>query len=129
MNGLTIKHLVFVLNLFQEPPNRLHIFWFIGDIWVFHIYPIPHFLRQVIPYIGITHHGSFTRFVILFYRDFYSDVFFGDSEFFFGSKLYRMSVGIPPCFTFYLKAFLSFISTENILNRTSQQVMTTQKYV
>ncbi len=62
------------------------------------------------------HNGFTTRFVVIVYRNFCSDIFFCDSKFLFNAEFYGKSVCIPARFSFYLKAFKCFIATKNILN-------------
>ena len=89
LDGVSFVNQIFLVQLRQQPPNGFHVFWFVGDVWIFHVYPIPHFHGEVIPDIGVTHDCFSTSVVILIDTDFRSDIFFGNSKFFFHAKFNR----------------------------------------
>ena len=77
-----------MIELLEEPPNRLHIFWFVGNVWVLEIYPVADFLRKIVPDVSIAHHGISAGLVVVFHRDFFTDIFFCDAEFFLHAEFY-----------------------------------------
>jgi hypothetical protein len=75
-----------IANLFCEfilsttsPKERLHILRFVGNVWVFHIYPVAHLFCKVVPLFGISKHGFLTSFVVFFDAYFLPYIFFGNA--------------------------------------------------
>ena len=125
LNRISFINQILVIELFEQPPYRLHIFRSIGDISLVHIDPIPHFFRQIAPHVGVAHDGFSACSIVLIYANGCSDIFFGNPEFFFHPEFNGQPVGIPASFSFDLKPFLGFIATENVFDGPSHHVMNT----
>ena len=126
LNGVSFIDQILVVELFEQPPNRLHIFGSIGDIGLVHIDPIPHLFGQITPYVCVAHHSFAACRIVLVHADRFSDIYFGNSEFFFHTEFNGKTMCIPACFSFNLKSFLGFIATENVFDGASHHVVNTR---
>ena len=125
LNRVSFIYQTLVIELFEQPPNRFHIFGSISDIGLVHINPIPHFFCQITPNVCVAHHCFAACHIVLIHTDGFSNIFFGNSEFFFHTEFNGKTMCIPACFSFDLKSFLGFISTENVFDGASHHVVNT----
>ena len=129
MNGISFIKIIFIIQLFEQPPQSFDITIVIRDIRVLHIYPISHTVCQVFPFTGKFHHVFTTSRIIIGHRNGFTDVFFGDTQSLFNPKLNGQPVSIPPSFTLHMKSLHGFVPAEYIFNGTGHHMVNTRHTV
>ena len=87
------------------------------------IYPIPHFAGDVIPFGFIPHDRLAALLVIVFDRDRFADIVFGDAQFFLYAEFDWKAMRIPTAFALDAIPFEGIISAKKILDRSGHHVM------
>ena len=75
--GVSFIEQPFLIEFLQQVPQCFDISVIVCDIRVFHIHPVAHLLRQVLPLLRELHHVAAAGCVILGYRDLFADIFLG----------------------------------------------------
>ena len=123
LDGVAFIEKVLLVELLQKPPKCLDVLVVIGDVGVFHIDPVTHFVAKVGPLAGVHHHVLAALLVVLLDADALSDIFLRDAKLFFYTKLNGKSVCVPACFTLHLVALHRLEAAESVLDAASQDVM------
>ena len=134
LDGVALIKQSLLIELLEQPPQRLDILVVISDIRIVKIHKVSHLLRQIAPLLCVHHHVLTTFLVVVLRRDvlvalLVVDIGLGDTEFFLHSQLYRQSVRIPASLTLHLETLHRLIAVESILNSTRQHVMDTRMTV
>ena len=134
LDGVALIKQSLLIELLEQPPQRLDILVVISDIGIVEIHKVSHLLRQIAPLLCVHHHVLTTLLVVVLRRDvlvalLVVDIGLGDAEFFLHSQLYRQSVRIPASLTLHLETLHRLIAVESILNSTRQHVMDTRMTV
>ena len=129
LNGVSLVEVVFVVELLEQPPQRLDITVVVGDVGVLHIYPVTHTVREVFPLAGKLHHIFAAGSVVVGHRNGLTDVFLGNAQRLFHTQLYGQTVGIPTGLTHHLKSLHGLVTAENILDGASHYVVNTRHTV
>ena len=112
--------------MFQLPPEGFYVVVFEGDIRMIQVDPITHFAGQVVPFTLEFEHFLAANAVVLFYRNLFADIFFGDTQRLFYAQFNRQSMGIPAALAVYLKTLHGFVAAYQIFDGTRNDVMDTR---
>ena len=123
MDGITLVQQFFVVQLAEQPPYRLDVVVFKGDVGVVEVDPVAHFAGDVVPQVLVAHHGFTALGVVFVNCDFGADVFFGDAQFFFNAEFDGQAVGVPASFTFYAFALHGLVAAKQVFYRTRHDVV------
>ena len=78
--GITLVEHIFVVQIFEQPPQGFDIAVVVGDVGVVHIDPIAHFVGQIFPHIGIFHHLFAAGSIVFGYRNGFANIFLGNAK-------------------------------------------------
>ena len=129
LNSVTLIQIAFLVQLFEQVPQRLDILVVVGDIRVVKVHPISHLFGQVGPLCRVFHHLATTCRVVFVHADFLADIFFGDTQHLLYTQLYRQTVGVPTGLAANLIALHRFETTERIFDRTRHHMVDTRHSV
>ena len=123
LDGVALVEHALLVQLCQQPPHRFHVLRVVRDVWGFHVDPVAHLPRQLIPFGRVAHDRLATRFVVGLNRDFGPNVLLGDAEFFLDAQFHRKSVCVPSCFAFDAMSFQGLEPAKNVLDCTRHDVV------
>ena len=123
LDGIALVQQLFVVQLAKQPPYRLDVVIFKGDIGVVEVYPVTHLAGDVVPEVFVAHHGFAALGVVIIDADFGTDVFFGDAQFFFYAEFDGQAVGVPAAFAFYAFALHGLVATKEVFYRPRHDVV------
>ena len=69
-----------LVDLAQQPPQRLDVAVVVGDVGVLHVDPVAHLAGQLLPFLRVLHHLAAAGGIIFVYADLLPDVLLGDTE-------------------------------------------------
>ena len=92
------------------------------------IYEIAHFLRQVTPFLSVSHHVLTTPSVVVLHRDILLrilivDISLRNAQFLFHAKLHGQPMGVPARFAVNLKSLHRLIPVEGVLYGSCQHMV------
>jgi hypothetical protein len=79
--------------------------------------------REVVPHIGIAHHGLLAGRVVLLNGDLFPDVLLGDAELLLHAQLDGQAVGVPPGLAVHAVPFLGLVAAEDVLDGAGHHVV------
>ena len=123
LDGVALVEEALVVDLFEQPPHRFHIFGVVGNIRVFQVHPVTHQPCQFGPFAGVAHHALAAGFVVGLDRYFFTDIFLGNAQCFFHTQFHRKPVRVPTGFARHAIAAHGFVAVKHILDRAAQYVM------
>ena len=109
--------------MLQEPPKRFDVLVVVGDVGVFHVDPVAHFVAEVGPLAGVHHYVLTALLVVLLDADALADVFLGDAKLFLYAKFNGEPVCVPACLALHLEALHRLEAAESVLDAASQDMM------
>ena len=128
MDGVALVEQAFLIELLEQPPQRLYILIVVSDVRIVEVYEVAHLFRQVTPFLCEHHHILTALLVIILCRDVFLrclivDIGLGDTQFFLHTQFYGQTVCIPTSLTLHLIALHRLIAIEGILDGTSQHMV------
>ena len=123
LNGVALIEETLVVNFLEKVPEGFYVAVVVGDVRVFHIYPVTYALRHAFPFLGIFHHLPAAGGVVFFYAHLGADIGLGDAQFLFHAQLYRKTVRIPSGPAAHLVPGLGFVAADGVLDRTGHNVV------
>ena len=129
LNGVSFVQQSFLVQLFQKPPQGLHVFRLIGHIGFLHVHPVPHLLGQVLPDVRKAHHRLLAGLIVFLDADLLPDVLLGDSQFLLYSQLDGQTVGVPSGLALHHIALHGLVAAEEVLDGPRHHVVNSGKSV
>ena len=123
LDGVSLVKEALLIDFLEEVPQGFNIAVVVGDVRVFHIYPVTYALCHVLPLCGVFHHLLAAGGVVVVHAHLCAYIGLGDSKLFLYAKLYGKSVGIPSGAAGYAVTGLGFIAADGILDGTGHDVM------
>ena len=130
MDGIALVEQSLVVELLEQPPQRLNIFIVVSDVRMIEVNPISHFLGQVSP-LGSVGHDVLPAFLVvvgngdIVFAFFVVDIGFGDTEFFLDTEFHRQSVGVPSSFPVHLESLHRLVAVEGVFDGSGQDMVYT----
>ncbi len=121
--GIALVKQTFVVELFQQPPQRLDIPVVIRDVGMLHVHPIAHAVGQVFPLAGIFHHVLAASGVVVVYGNLFADVLFRDAQRFLHAQFHGQAVRVPPRLALHLEAAHGLVAAEHVFQRACQHMV------
>ena len=126
--GVALIEQTLLVELLQQPPQRLDVFVVVGDIGVVQVYEVAHPLGQLAPFAGVGHHVFAALLVVVLCRDVARrlrvvDVGLGDAERLLHAQLHGQPVGVPSSLALHLEALHGLIAVEGVLQRAAQHMV------
>ena len=126
--GVALIEQTLLVELLQQPPERLDVLVVVSDIGVVEVHEVAHALRQVAPLGGERHHVLAALAVVVLGRDIAGrvgivDVGLGDAQCLLHAQLHGQAVGVPSGLTLHLEALHGLVAVESVLQRTAQHMV------
>ena len=126
LNCVSLIEQPFVVQVFKQVPESFYVTVVIGDVRVFHIYPVAYLLRKVHPLCSILHNLLAAGHVVFFYSNLLTDILLSYSQHLLHTKLYRKPVRIPTGLTRHIESALSLVTAIGVFNAPSHNVVDTR---
>ena len=123
LNGVALVEQALGVHLREQPPDRLHVFRLVGDVGTFHVDPVAHPAREVVPFGGVPHDRLPASGVVFLHRNARSNVLLGDAEGFFYPELDGKPVGVPAGFAFHPLSLQGAIATKQVFEGPGHDVV------
>ena len=81
LDGVAFVQIAFIVEALEQVPHRLDVAVLEGDVRIIEVDPVAHFAGDIVPDILVAHHRTAAGGIIGLHRDFFADVFLGDTEF------------------------------------------------
>ena len=104
-------------------PHALNVLAVVGDIRLLQVQPEADAPGEVVPHIGVAHHGLLARGVVLFDADGLADVLLGDAELFLHAELDGQPVGVPAGLAVHAMPLLRLVAAEDVLDGARHHVV------
>ena len=123
LDGIAFIEQALLVELLQQPPEGLDVAVIVSDVRVFHVHPIAHLVRQVLPLLRELHHVLAAGGVVVGHGDGLADVFLRDAQRLLHAQLHGESVRIPSGLALHLEALHRLVAAEDVLDGTSHDVV------
>ena len=124
--GVTLIEQTFLIELLQEPPQRLDIAVLVGNVGMVEIHPVAHLLTELAPLGGVLHHVSATLVVVVVYAYLLADVLLTDAQSLLHAQLHRQSVSIPTGLARHVETLHRLIAANGVLDSAGQHMVDTR---
>ena len=124
LNGVALVEQSFLIELLQQPPQRLDVLVIVGDVGIVQVYEIAHLLCQLAPLLRVGHHVLATLLVVVLRRDETGrlrvvDVGLGNAQSLLHTQLHGQAVGVPTGLALHLEALHGAVAVEGIFQCTA----------
>ena len=123
LDGVALVEESLLVELAEQPPERLDVLVVVGDVGVLHVDPVAHLVAQVGPFAGVHHHVLAALAVVVLDADGFADVFLRDAELLLHAELHGQSVCVPSGLAVDLVALHRLEAAEGVLDAACQHMV------
>ena len=125
LDSIAFIQIALLIQLFQQPPQGLHVFGIVSDVRIVQINPVTHLVGQVGPFLSVFHHLAAAGGVVLVHAYLLADVLLGDAEVLLHAEFHGKSVGIPAGLALHMEALHGLVAAHYVLDGARHYVMDT----
>ena len=123
LNCISFVQKSLVVELLEQPPQRLHVLAVVSDIGVLEVNPITHAVSQVGPFPGVFHHLAAAGGVVIVYGYLHADILLGDTQSLLDAQLHGESVRVPAGLALHMEALHGLVAAHDVLDGAGHDMM------